>query len=809
VSCLVLLSIFLCAGTIPATPAAAVEPESCGTADGSSRTILLKGVRPISDEPAQRVYYSVGSGEQGELETLYQRLVKVDARHIDIYYPDVIVCEVPLRVDPWSVLEGTGITARTQASISSAPGLSLSYNLERARRTFARVDSRRLARRPDEPRARASGKAPAQAKNFQESLGQNIARDETLSEKPYHITPTIAQVGRRYDQNTEFLAGRVHIQVVFMEGRSEEPWTSDAKRDAEILVGSAADWFKQQLRNSELGFSTGSVTVETRYLPIATEIHNRLRVAELVDDVMDNLDPRYFDEGSNLSLEKVGQYNNDARTRLPFVDWVFTVFLANSANDPDHRFTSTKAELYAALGGPFMMLPFPAGVAASPATFEQWFQYGMAIVFWAMGEDLTSRWICGSRSGYLNVEHGNKIFSQEMFPITCEHEFALPCVSWFESLAFYPAPCDYTLGMLGASDGDRNNVPDVFDAAPEVVFHGATAETLTTLDQPMGFSVVAKAVPNWNSQQDAPRLNYAVPIEKVAYTLNTIGPYFVYPQDGIVDETVEEYTVNFNFLLPGRNVLEVTTWNAFSAKSEHPTPKQLFYVGLFYDNYIVEQRNDGVGIAWDVVLGPFHAVGPQKNVEFEFYRIDYNADSTVTLIGTTADMQPVGPEANGYTPYYFLDSTAMPGGDYGYYAAGTIEIPYRGEMTEFPSTSKVINTTASLPRTGLLSSPAPNPYQPMAVNQDLLVSVDVPGASGAFRQAGSTEIPPAVGLTVDVYDVAGRRVKQLFHEGVYEKVVNVKWDGTNHKGELVPSGIYFIKAQVGDLIDARKVLLLR
>lgn len=814
-SYLVLLSVFLCAVATPSSPVTAGEADSHGSTDNSGRTILLKGARPISDEPAQRVYFTSSIGDKGELETVYRRLVEVDARHIDIYYPDVIVCEVPLRVDPWSVLEGTAVTARTQASISGAPAGSLPYNLEIARRTFARIDSRRQSRREDLPHAHAPSNIPPQAAIGREAPGQDIAGDESPLAEPgesNRVTSAAAQDDRRYDQNTEFLAGPVHIQIVFMQGRTEEPWTSVAKRDAEILVRSAADWFKQQLRNSELGFSTRSFTAETQYLPINTVINDAREVEDLVHDVMNNMDPPYVGE-SYLFRERVGQFNNDARSGNSPPDWVFTVFLANSADDPDHRFRTTPgktAALYAELGGPFMILPFPAGLDAEPATFEQWFQHGMATVFWAMGEDIGSRWVCDERSGYLNVAHGNKIIHQAPPPIvTCEHESATPCISWFWSLFLYPQLCEYTAGMLGGADENGNNVPDVFDAAPEVVFHGTAVETLTTLDQPVNFSVIAKAVINRNPKQTPPRIHYAVEIEKVAYTLNTIGPYFVYPVDGVVDEVEEDYVVNFSFLLPGPNTVAVTTWNKYSAKSESPATKQLFYVGVFYDNYFVEQKNEGLGIGWDVVLGPFNADGPEKNVEFELYRIDYLADSTVSLVCTTADLQPVGPEANGYTPYYFLDKNVKPGAGYGYYVVGTVEIEYRGEMTGFPSTSKVINTTAALPRAGLLSSPAPNPYQPMVANQDLLVSVEVPGASGMFRPAGSTDIPPAVGLTVGVYDVAGRRVKQLFGEGVYARVVNVEWDGTNSRGEVVPSGIYFIKAQVGDIVDARKVLVLR
>ena len=60
-----------------------------------------------------------------------------------------------------------------------------------------------------------------------------------------------------------------------------------------------------------------------------------------------------------------------------------------------------------------------------------------------------------------------------------------------------------------------------------------------------------------------------------------------------------------------------------------------------------------------------------------------------------------------------------------------------------------------------------------------------------------------------MYDVAGRRVKLLVDDAVFDSVVNVKWDGTNSNGDPVPTGMYFISARVGDVTGSRKVLIIR
>ncbi len=60
-----------------------------------------------------------------------------------------------------------------------------------------------------------------------------------------------------------------------------------------------------------------------------------------------------------------------------------------------------------------------------------------------------------------------------------------------------------------------------------------------------------------------------------------------------------------------------------------------------------------------------------------------------------------------------------------------------------------------------------------------------------------------------IYDVSGRRVRELlkrkFDPGAYELV----WDGRDAASRPLPSGVYFIRLRAGNLIRTRKALLLR
>jgi hypothetical protein len=300
-------------------------------------------------------------------------------------------------------------------------------------------------------------------------------------------------------------------------------------------------------------------------------------------------------------------------------------------------------------------------------------------------------------------------------------------------------------------------------------------------------------------------------IKDVSYELNGGFSILVNPEDGVSDEASEDFSVVLAFLLPGYSSIEVTGRNAFGAKSE-PKTKQVFYIGLDYFQFRKELRNEGIGLAW-------YLRGLTFDAQLELWRVTLDADSLVTLVAPSDRLQPVGPTQNGLTPYYFLDRTVSPGTKYGYYVVGSFTVPYRGEDRLFHSESRKINPTASVPRGkgGMMSPPTPNPFQPSATG-NVLVSIDVPGTQlvplnrsigGLQRSAAQADIPEGVGLTVYVYDVAGRQIKRLFDEAVLETVVNIKWDGTNSNGAPVPSGVYFIAARVGDTTDSRKVLLIR
>lgn len=96
--------------------------------------------------------------------------------------------------------------------------------------------------------------------------------------------------------------------------------------------------------------------------------------------------------------------------------------------------------------------------------------------------------------------------------------------------------------------------------------------------------------------------------------------------------------------------------------------------------------------------------------------------------------------------------------------------------------------------------------QPVA--RDLrIVAVSPNPASGLFRV--QFESPQPGGLSVEIHDAAGRRIRgfDLVFEtaGRHELV----WNGQRDGGEPAPNGIYFLRLTSGRISDSRKVILLR
>jgi hypothetical protein len=64
-------------------------------------------------------------------------------------------------------------------------------------------------------------------------------------------------------------------------------------------------------------------------------------------------------------------------------------------------------------------------------------------------------------------------------------------------------------------------------------------------------------------------------------------------------------------------------------------------------------------------------------------------------------------------------------------------------------------------------------------------------------------------VSLIVYDVTGRRVRELVNQRQRADAYKVVWDGTNDNGQNVASGMYFYRLAAGSFVQTRKMMLLK
>jgi len=101
-----------------------------------------------------------------------------------------------------------------------------------------------------------------------------------------------------------------------------------------------------------------------------------------------------------------------------------------------------------------------------------------------------------------------------------------------------------------------------------------------------------------------------------------------------------------------------------------------------------------------------------------------------------------------------------------------------------------IGDTPGAPLVAALHQNYPNPFNPTTT-----IQYDVP--SGGAR------------VDLAVYDVAGRLVTRLVARDETAGYKSVVWDGRNHAGRPVATGVYFYRLRAGEFVETRKMVLLK
>jgi hypothetical protein len=183
-------------------------------------------------------------------------------------------------------------------------------------------------------------------------------------------------------------------------------------------------------------------------------------------------------------------------------------------------------------------------------------------------------------------------------------------------------------------------------------------------------------------------------------------------------------------------------------------------------NLVATLGEEGARLEWSTEPG----VGPQGLAGYRLYRI---------AEGTSGNGERIGPELITETRY--TD------------AAGTAGTTYRLTAVNGLQQELEVGRVSLAPQSPLAAWPLPY--------RGGLMSVSF-GVSGAFGSAAGE-------ATVELFDLAGRKVRTLASGTFKSGFHTVRWDGRDERGAAVGSGIYFLRARSAGMSRELKVTVLR
>ncbi|MCK4776109.1 MAG: hypothetical protein KAT30_15040, partial [Candidatus Krumholzibacteria bacterium] len=332
----------------------------------------------------------------------------------------------------------------------------------------------------------------------------------------------------------------------------------------------------------------------------------------------------------------------DGRRRFG-TDWVFTVFIADSRNEPGHIFSGSIGgagyTAYAMGGGPYFVIPFPAG-AVNPhyltemLLFSKIYQHEMAHIFWALDEYPSAPSDCQSHSGYLNYLNRNKQTRMMDGSIMGCPDYD-DCLMWNARASEESGRpiCRWTAGQIGTIDGNGNSIPDVFDRGPTVLFEGDPVEYLRDPNITLRMTARSLAVQNRNPSHDT-ATDYAAPLKDAVLSIDGVGEIRLDPDDGRWNEVEEELTFVLHGLSGGLTRVQVRARNAFGAGSG-TIEKRIYFLGLKFALFNFRMERDFIETSWQTVGETFDAT-------IDLYRIENvsgEPDTSLVLPGA----QPENP----------------------------------------------------------------------------------------------------------------------------------------------------------------------
>lgn len=759
----------------------------------------LYGVSPFTDqfmqyglEPAVCL---VTDHNDATFHAAYKTLQREGARALHAFPPDAIFGRFPPELDEAAF---DGLPVR----LARSPGADLEAGVDPLTYRVVRdlFDRERVLKSYDPPKDAS----------FADMVLEVPASGRTSVKEPGRRVGTPAEiVERNIWQNSELLIGTVLINVVFPESVGEgENWTMDEISGAISGLATGLSDFQQHTHWVDLNFYynyENFIMVPVSVEPIETHwTEHYLWVAEL----MGNLG-YVSDDTILVDTGAVHKLNNEAREEFG-TDWVFTVIIADQSNhhnpnapypDPD-CWDGSGVISYTFYGGPYIMLSYPACKLGYGMGFNRVFIHEMCHVFWAVDEYPSAGMHCLVTSGYLDVPNRNTLFAQ------CQQ--VVPCIMMGVFYTPVLPVCRYTLGQMGLADENENSIPDVYETEPEIEFvdvPGINADTIYSTDYILGARFTSPAVPNRNFKQlywcPDEMVDYAAPLVKASYHINSQFEQELLPIDGEWDERIEEVGRIISGFEPGRNVLTLRVENFVGASSA--VQRDVYRVGIKYYSVDVCTRETCMEIRWVTALETFGAA-------FEIEKQDITAGTEPACVSTVTMPQDVGTQKKCFM---FKDEDVIPTHRYRYRITGGFDLEVEGEQRHFEFKTADVYQTAMIPLgSDFVSRVMPNPAR-----EYVDFTIDVPKSSfdpSTGRIAGTENFRGAGGvreaktfLDIRIYNANGRLVRTIYSRECFGGIKSLRWECIDDHHRRVSSGVYFIRVESGGKQTVKKVVVLR
>lgn len=392
--------------------------------------------------------------------------------------------------------------------------------------------------------------------------------DETVAgeSEPPPIAPAVC----------EFMLGHIVIGIIMPESNPVVgvlDWTESEEQLAVEESIAGAEWWRTNGPKNKVWFS-----YDINYrVPVDVE---PMTMGDL--EILDTWAGQSLGSMGYEGMDHVDQsykYIEDLRRDFK-ADWGFISFILDG-----YEGASFGIYFAAAVhGGPYTVT-INANSSAGPTNLDRIFALAMGSVFYCLAEYAEAPGSCLDRSGYLNVENGNKLRGGTSCKINVHCIMRHPTIS---TPLYEFGPCYYSQGVVGWWDEDGDGIPDILDTDPVVesvsvdtAGLGTAIREDTLFATKLSFSGTSEAVPIPNDNPISLNRFQDFTVERVRAEYRVNGGAWVpcEPVDGRFDNEREGFRFTASDLVPWfSNTIEVRAVTA----SGNVTPDSLVSTFEFF-----------------------------------------------------------------------------------------------------------------------------------------------------------------------------------------------------------------------------------